>query len=60
MPVAAPIVARPALLVDHTPDAVASANVVVAPTHTVAAPVIAAGTSLTVKVTVASVPQPIV
>ena len=48
-------VAIPVLALDHTPPAVASANCVVDPTHTVAVPVIAniAGKAFTVTVLVA-------
>ena len=44
-----PAVAIAVLLLDHAPPLVASARMVVAPTQTVAVPVIAAGIGLTVK-----------
>jgi hypothetical protein len=43
-----PIVATPVLLLDHVPPLVVDDRVVVAPTHTEAAPVIAAGSALIV------------
>jgi hypothetical protein len=47
-PFAEPTVAIAMSLLLHVPDAVASVNVMVEPWHTVVAPVIAAGTGLTV------------
>ena len=51
-PVPAPTVATAVLLLLHEPPPVVLDKIVVAPTHTVSAPVIGAGSGLTTKGTV--------
>jgi hypothetical protein len=53
IPLLVPIVARVTLLLVHVPPAVASVSVVVKPTHTLAVPLIDAGSGLTVTTAVA-------
>ncbi len=60
MPVPAPTVATPGLLLVHAPPPLASFSVVLAPTQTPVVPVIAAGNGLTVSTLVAKQPEPTV
>jgi hypothetical protein len=50
MPVVAPMVATPRVLLAHVPPGVASVSVIVAPTHNADGPTMAAGKGLTVIV----------
>ena len=58
IPVVAPTVAVAVLLLLHVPPVVGSLSVVVAPMHTTAVPVIAAGSGFTVTVAVFVHPVP--
>ena len=57
-PVDTPMVATPVLLLVHEPPPVLLVNVIEEPTHTLEAPVIAAGLALTVKPATAIQPTP--